>query len=196
MLANMNLHHTWREISHWTGLMAKLHGGTVHDTQKHKIWDWGQALCRELYGFDWMNSEEFKRVNDIPSEEPAPANIIQAARKWQERDGWPKWVAHPITFVCKQYLPFVFTWPTDEILDKRMGKDTLRTWLVDATWDKLSDKIHATARYLVLDEAAGDSIETVITPFGDEFSVRIMYDETKLPIYSEPGFMWHLSKRR
>ena len=85
-----NLHFTWTWIINWTTRMGKTYGHTVHD-KRGKRWDWGQALCREIHGFDWMNSPEFRVIEEIPPEEPAPAFIIEAAKKW-ENGAIPEWV--------------------------------------------------------------------------------------------------------
>jgi hypothetical protein len=87
---NMILHETWREIVDWTGRMSAKYGGTVHD-KNGQWWDWGQALCRDVYGADWMNDPDFQRVNEIPPEEPAPPEALDAMRRW-EAGTVPGWV--------------------------------------------------------------------------------------------------------
>jgi hypothetical protein len=77
----------WEDLNKWGKRMANRYDGVVWDNELERRWDWGQALCRELYGPDWMNSEEFKADNEAtyPSEE-----IMQRAFDW-EKDIWPEW---------------------------------------------------------------------------------------------------------
>ena len=67
-------------ILNWTVRMALKHGGTVYE-KGGKTWDWGQALCRECYGEDWM---------DVVPETPTWDDIARAKR-WEDGDV-PEWV--------------------------------------------------------------------------------------------------------
>jgi len=69
-----------RWVLDWTERMAKKYGGTVYE-KNGKTWDWGQALCRECYGVDWMN-----KVPETPTWED-----VARAKKWEE-DEIPSWV--------------------------------------------------------------------------------------------------------
>lgn len=64
----------------WTDRMARKYGGTVYE-KNGKTWDWGQALCRECYGPDWM-----KKVPETPTWED-----IVRAKKWEDGE-IPNWV--------------------------------------------------------------------------------------------------------
>ena len=71
--------------------MAKKYGGTVYDVEG-KSWDWGQALCRETYGVDWMQDPEFNYNEEtITPEMPAPERLYQNAKLW-EFGNHPSWV--------------------------------------------------------------------------------------------------------
>jgi hypothetical protein len=83
-------HPTWQYLINWVNKMALKYGGTVYE-KDGKQWDWGQALCRETYGRDWMNSEEFNANEEIPPEEPAPERFVSDAQKW-EKGIHPEWV--------------------------------------------------------------------------------------------------------
>jgi len=43
----------------WTSRMCKIYGGTCYE-KNGKIWDWGQAACREIVGPDWSNKNNLK----------------------------------------------------------------------------------------------------------------------------------------
>ena len=84
-------HKTWQYLIDWTSSMTRKHGGGTVIDKSGKRWDWGQALTRDVYGADWMNSPDLDRVNDIPDNEPAPPELVMAARNW-ESGTVPKWV--------------------------------------------------------------------------------------------------------
>ena len=83
-------HRTWQYLIDWTVDMARRYGGTVWD-RSGKQWDWGQAICREMYGADWMKDAEFRTLNDTPDTEPVPDDVLKRARDWQFGE-WPSWV--------------------------------------------------------------------------------------------------------
>jgi len=64
----------------WTVRMARKLGGTVYE-KNGKTWDWGQALCRECYGNDWMN-----QVPETPTWDD-----IARAQRWENGET-PNWV--------------------------------------------------------------------------------------------------------
>jgi len=64
------------------------YGGVVTDTDG-KRWDWGQAICRVLYGPRWSSHPEFLRVDDIDISEPAPQEAIELIEAWENGD-WPE----------------------------------------------------------------------------------------------------------
>ena len=70
-----------RFVIDWCGRMAMRFGGPVYDTsQPSKLFDWGQALCRECYGIDWNDN-----VPDDPTSED-----VERAKDWEAGD-WPEW---------------------------------------------------------------------------------------------------------
>ena len=83
-------HPTWQYIIDWVTRMAWKYGGSVYE-KDGKEWDWGQALCRETYGKNWMTDEEFNKNEEIPPEEPAPKRFLEDAIKW-EKGIHPDWV--------------------------------------------------------------------------------------------------------
>lgn len=83
-----SIDYTWRIVVDWTSAMTKKHGATVVD-KSGKRWDWGQALCRQLHGEDWMNHPEFQRLNDA---EVAPQYVLDECKRWAETDKQPEWV--------------------------------------------------------------------------------------------------------
>ena len=74
-------------VVEWTSRMARRYGGIVYDDETGRQWDWGQALCREVYGPDWMNSPEFKKMDEAGG--PFAADV-KAAEAW-EAGAWPEW---------------------------------------------------------------------------------------------------------
>ena len=88
----LSIHHTWRTVVDWITIMTRKHGSTVVDKSGQK-WDWGQALCRQLHGEDWMNNPEFQRLNDL---EIAPQYVLDECKKWQESNSHPGWVKRVI----------------------------------------------------------------------------------------------------
>jgi len=68
-------------IINWIFRMSKKHGGIVFD-KNGKIWDWGQALCRECYGENWIN----ERLPESPTIES-----VKRAQQWEAGD-IPSWV--------------------------------------------------------------------------------------------------------
>jgi len=69
-----------RWVLDWTERMAKKHDGIVYE-KGFKTWDWGQALCRECYGPDWMT---------VVPETPTWRDIARAQR-WENGE-IPDWV--------------------------------------------------------------------------------------------------------
>ena len=83
-------HQTWEWLINWTGRMAQKYGGTVWE-KSGKWWDWGQAICREMYGLHWNESEGFKIVSNQDDSAPVPLEVIKRAEEW-EKGEWPNWV--------------------------------------------------------------------------------------------------------
>lgn len=65
-------------IAEWIGRMNRKHGGTVNYR-----YDWGQALCVEMYG----------KNNDDWPDDPVVADV-EAAKRW-EADEFPEWIFNP-----------------------------------------------------------------------------------------------------
>lgn len=70
--------------------MARLYGGTVYELDGSADWDWGQALSRDVYGRAWWASPDFEACNDIDPQDPAPPELVAAAKNWLEGN-WPDW---------------------------------------------------------------------------------------------------------
>ncbi len=80
--------HGWWPIINWCSRMAQRWGGIVYDDDlPTDRWDWGQALCREMYGEDWMKAADYASDSAL---ENAPTNVIQRAEQWENGD-WPEW---------------------------------------------------------------------------------------------------------
>ena len=71
--------------------MAQKYGGTVYEKDSSKTWDWGQALCRELYGSDWMNNPDYKEENVREDSEPCNPETLAKAKSWEAGE-IPEWV--------------------------------------------------------------------------------------------------------
>lgn len=74
-----------RWVLDWIERMARKHGGTVYE-KNGESWDWGQALCRECYGEDWMEK--------VPAT-PTWDDIAQG-RRWENGE-IPDWVDIDLT---------------------------------------------------------------------------------------------------
>lgn len=62
----------------WIDAMTREFGPMVYG--HGRSWDWGQALCVELYGLDsatWPNAPD--------------REAIDRAIAWQEGEDWPRW---------------------------------------------------------------------------------------------------------
>lgn len=58
-----NIHPSWqRAVDSLDDVVASL-GGSIKD-KSGKSYDPGQAVCREMFGPDWMASEEFARFDN------------------------------------------------------------------------------------------------------------------------------------
>ncbi len=63
--------------------MTEKHGPIVHDVEGGTL-DWGQALCRDLYGHDWSTNPS------LPDEPPFSVHAVMA--RWTDGD-LPGWMA-------------------------------------------------------------------------------------------------------
>jgi len=73
-------------VINWITRMGGKYGGTVYDT-KGGLWDWGQALCRQVWGHEWSKSDAWKEAD---SGDDVPAEIVEAAKAWEAGE-WPAW---------------------------------------------------------------------------------------------------------
>ena len=85
------MHKTWQTLISFTSAMANNYGGVVVEKETGKRMDWGQALCREVYGPGWNEDPKFLEENEIPNTEPAPAKSVAVAKSWAGGE-WPDWV--------------------------------------------------------------------------------------------------------
>jgi len=93
----------WNWLVDWIKRMADSFGGSVYDTETGKTWDWGQAICREVYGPNWMHEADYLAV-DIEDTDSVPDDIVSAALAW-ERGNWPEWAGLEIyRAVCEAAL--------------------------------------------------------------------------------------------
>lgn len=74
-----------------TEIGRKYHG-SVYDYEAMRSWDAGQAVCREQYGVDWMNSPQFREQEEVCSgdENKIHAGAIEAAERVLA--GTPEWM--------------------------------------------------------------------------------------------------------
>lgn len=83
-------HWTWDFVLDWTTRIGRRFGNTVVETQTGKRMDWGQALCREMYGVDWSNSPEWMTENNKDDSEAFDMSAVDRARSW-EAGNHPDW---------------------------------------------------------------------------------------------------------
>ncbi len=69
-------------------IMTARYGFTVIETNGNH-YDWGQALCRDIYGPDWNNNP------NIPDE--PPIEVYAVMKKWLQED-FPSWMQKPVPF--------------------------------------------------------------------------------------------------
>ena len=81
-----------RAVCDWISRMAHKYNGIVYEKETEekvgKQWDWGQALCREIYGPGWNDDPQFKE--DGENGAPFMEHVIVAIR-WENGE-WPEWV--------------------------------------------------------------------------------------------------------
>lgn len=159
----MYVHKTWTEIDNWIERMGIKHGKVVYDKRTFKPLDWGQALCRELYGHDWMNSPAYQAASYGEHGQPAPPQALQRAYSW-EAGQWPAWVGHTEEQVLGHYLPFKEKFPFADLLNYSTGTQTLSSFLVDVTWVRLKISMRCDERYKIIDDLGGDIVETSVVP--------------------------------
>lgn len=80
----------WNEIVTITNELGKHYKDGIYDKETGKVLDVGQALCRELYGVDWMESEDWKRDND--NDDTGPTKYVTTAQRWIDT-GLPDWAS-------------------------------------------------------------------------------------------------------
>ena len=88
-----DLHPSWTWLIDWLRRMSKRFTpvtGAVVDLETGKRWDWGQAICRDVYGADWCDSPEFKAADQPGPGDPCPDALLDAARRWEAGE-WPTW---------------------------------------------------------------------------------------------------------
>jgi len=78
----------WEYINTWVRAMSQEFGGIVYDKEDgNRRLDWGQALCRQVFGIDWMNNPAWRDADNSPT---VPLEVWKAAKKWRHGD-WPEW---------------------------------------------------------------------------------------------------------
>lgn len=98
------------KVLEWVNRMNEMYGPTVQD-QKGVEYDWAQALCREVYGVDWV---DYISENDIigPTQD-----VLNRALKWEEGDV-PSWVLYQDKPV-EEYMKY--TWNGINTIRKEDG---------------------------------------------------------------------------
>ena len=76
-----------RFIMEWVNRMTKQHGVALYDEEGTE-YNWGTALCRELYGKDW---QDYMYKNDITCPD---ADAVSKAEIWENGD-LPDWIHLP-----------------------------------------------------------------------------------------------------
>ena len=71
-------HKYWILLGNWISIMGVKHGGLVRTVDGESL-DWGQALCRFVYGKDWKTDPDYLRDNEIPITDSPPAYTLEAA---------------------------------------------------------------------------------------------------------------------
>ena len=86
-----DFHSSWRFIVDWTSRMSQKYGGTVYEKNSSKTWDWGQALCREMYGIDWGNNPKWEEESRRETDQPCNPETLARAKSWEAGE-IPEWV--------------------------------------------------------------------------------------------------------
>ena len=81
----------WSDLTKGLNRLAYRHDGVVYDNELDRSWDWGQALCRGLYGTDWMNHLDFKEADEA---QYPPKEAFDMLREW-EQGNFPGWLEIP-----------------------------------------------------------------------------------------------------
>lgn len=82
----------WRLACQLTDHVQHILGPTITDVTTGRTMDAGQAICREAYGVDWVDSPDFKAANAAAV---APDEYLAAARRLIARE--PNWIASAVT---------------------------------------------------------------------------------------------------
>lgn len=81
----------WSDLNKGLNRLANKHAGVVYDNEIERSWDWGQALCRGLYGVDWMNHPSFIEADDAHY---PPVEAFEILKGW-ESGQFPEWLEIP-----------------------------------------------------------------------------------------------------
>ena len=79
----------WRWITAWVERMNTKYPGWSYPSEN--AIEFGQGICREMYGKNWAKDIRWKRENNKDSElEDIDPNVIDRARRWEDGEipGW------------------------------------------------------------------------------------------------------------
>lgn len=78
----------WRRACQLVDHVQFVLGATIIDGETGKRMDAGQAICRETYGVEWMDSAEFKADSNADA---APQEYLDAAKRLIDGTAtWPR----------------------------------------------------------------------------------------------------------
>jgi hypothetical protein len=75
-------------ILDWVVRMNEKWGHTVHG-DAGEYYDWGQALCHEIYGKKWGKHPAFLEVNDSRD---IPTVAVETAKRLESAEQLPEWI--------------------------------------------------------------------------------------------------------
>lgn len=76
-----------KDVLSWTVRMGDKYGEKVFSNDGDEL-DWGQALCREIYGKDWKNYMSENGIT-IPEQKD-----LDRANQWEISELHPEWLDH------------------------------------------------------------------------------------------------------
>lgn len=88
-MSSLYFRDSWKWLIDWTIRMAKKYPGWSYPSEN--AIEFGQGICREMYGKDWMNHPKFRTENDKdPETEDVDPSVIDRAKRWEAGE-IPEW---------------------------------------------------------------------------------------------------------